>query len=206
MRGKLIVLEGIDGSGKSSHARLLAERMAAEGYATQRTFEPTDGAIGTLLRRYLKGEISASERTIAALFLADRLDHIQKADGLLATLEAGVNVVCDRYLYSSIAYNCASESVAWVADLNRTAHDLLTPDLVVFLDLPASVMEQRLSHRNYKEIYETVAYQRKVQERYREAFAVYHDPLAVIDCDRPKPEVAEDVWQAVRKVLVEDDV
>lgn len=201
MSGKFIVLEGIDGSGKSSHARLLAERLEKEGVKVHRTFEPTDGAIGTLLRRYLRGEITASERTIASLFLADRLDHIQKEGGLLDVMRAGYTVVCDRYLYSSVAYNCASEGIQWVADLNRTAHDLLRPDLVVFLDLPAMVMEQRLQNRNFKEIYETVAYQRRVQERYLEAFAYWQDPVAVVDCNRPKPEVAEEVWQAVSKVL-----
>lgn len=201
-KGKLIVLEGIDGSGKSSHVALLAERLDKEGYKAARTAEPTDGAIGTLLRRYLKGELAASERTIAALFLADRLDHIQKAGGLMDMLREGYVVVCDRYLYSSIAYNCASEGVDWVADINRAAHDLLKPDLVVYLNLPLAVMEQRLQHRNFKEIYETVAYQRKVLERYEEAFSVWADDVVVkVDCNRPKADVAEDVWRAVRSIL-----
>ncbi|MBQ4443346.1 MAG: dTMP kinase [Clostridia bacterium] len=201
-KGKLIVLEGIDGSGKSSHVALLAERLDKEGYKAARTAEPTDGAIGTLLRRYLKGELAASERTIAALFLADRLDHIQKAGGLLDMVREGYVVVCDRYLYSSIAYNCASEGVDWVSDVNRAAHDLLKPDLVVYLNLPLAVMEQRLQHRNFKEIYETVAYQRKVLERYEEAFSVWADDVVVkVDCNRPKADVAEDVWRAVRSIL-----
>ena len=200
-RGKFIVLEGIDGSGKSSHANLLTERLAKEGYPVVHTFEPTDGAIGTLLRRYLKGEIEASERTIAALFLADRLDHIQKVGGLLDLLASGQNVVCDRYLYSSIAYNCASEGIDWVAGINASAHDLLRPDLVVYLDLPLSVMEQRLQHRNFKEIYETVAHQRKVIERYQEAFSVWTDDVVRVDCNRAKADVAEDVWAAVRRVV-----
>ena len=201
-KGKLIVLEGIDGSGKSSHVALLAERLDKEGYKAARTAEPTDGAIGTLLRRYLKGELAASERTIAALFLADRLDHIQKAGGLLDMVREGYVVVCDRYLYSSIAYNCASEGVDWVADINRAAHDLLKPDLVVYLNLPLAVMEQRLQHRNFKEIYETVAYQRKVLERYEEAFSVWADDVVVkVGCNRPKADVAEDVWRAVRSIL-----
>jgi dTMP kinase len=200
-RGKLIVFEGIDGSGKSSHALKVTERLSREGYAVQRTFEPTDSEIGVLLRRYLKGEIAASERTIATLFLADRLDHITRKGGLLDMLEAGYNVVCDRYLYSSIAYNCASESLDWVAALQQAAHDLLAPDIVVYLDLPLSIMEQRLQNRNFKEIYENVAFQRRVQERYREAFGLWQDNVVTIDCNRVKSEVAEDVWQAVRKVL-----
>jgi len=203
MKGKFIVFEGIDGSGKSSHARILAERMQREGVAVYRTAEPTDGPIGTLLRRYLRGELRADERAIATLFLADRLDHISAPGGLEETLLAGVNVVCDRYLYSSVAYNCASEGVDWVAELNRTAHHRLRPDLVVYLDLPVGVMEQRLQNRNFKEIYETVAYQTRVRERYLEAFDLFGDNVAKIDCNRAKAEVAEDVWHAVQRVLAQ---
>lgn len=201
-RGKFIVLEGIDGSGKSSHARLLTERMRREGYPVWRTFEPTDGSIGTLLRHYLRGEEQTSERAVAALFLADRLDHIQKEDGLLSVLQGGTNVVCDRYLYSSIAYNCMGESIEWVAALNRAAHELLTPDLVVYLDLPADAMECRLQNRQVVEIYEKVGYQRMVHDRYELAFGVWpQDKVVSINCNRAKAEVAEDVWNAVKAVL-----
>ena len=200
-KGKLIVLEGIDGSGKSSHAKMLYETLLRGGIDAVLTCEPTQGAIGALLRRYLKGELHADERTIAALFLADRLDHIQQPDGLLDHIERGQTVVCDRYYYSSIAYNCASESIDWVRDINRAAAQLLRPDLVVFLDLPVEVMEQRLEKRGFKEIYETVDYQRRVRARYMQAFAETSDPVVCINCNRPKPQVAQDVWEAVRVVL-----
>ena len=195
-RGKFIVLEGTDGSGKSTHARLLAAALAERGIPTWHTFEPTDRPIGQLLRRYLKGEIATCERAIASLFLADRLDHISQPDGLKAQLDKGLTVICDRYYYSSIAYNCMSESTEWVTELNKAAREQLAPDLVIYLDLSPEVMEQRLVHRDYKEIYETVDYQRKVRARYLKALADLGDKVAVIPCDRAKPVVAQDVLDA----------
>ena len=201
--GKFIVLEGIDGSGKSSHAKMLVTTLQQHGYDAVHTFEPTDGPIGTLLRRYLKGELQTTERAVAALFLADRLDHITGPQGLLAALQAGKTVVCDRYYYSSIAYNCASESIDWVRDLNGAAAGLLRPDVVVYLDLPVEAMEQRLEKRGFKEIYETVDYQRQVAARYRQAFAECGDHVEVVNCNRPKPVVAAEVWQKVLPYLAD---
>lgn len=200
-QGKLIVFEGIDGSGKSSHAKLLHAALLEKGYDAVHTFEPTDGDIGTLLRRYLKGELHTSERAVASLFLADRLDHIQKKGGLSDLLAQGKIVVCDRYYYSSIAYNCPSESIDWVRDINLAAAQLLRPDLVVYLNLPAEVMEQRLEKRGFKEIYETVDYQREVARRYQEAFSETQDKVVQINCNRPKALVAQDVWIAVKGIL-----
>lgn len=198
-RGKLIVLEGIDGSGKSTHAHLLCERLRRSGVPCEHTFEPTDHEIGQLLRRYLKGELHTCERTIASLFVADRLDHItREKDGLLAWLNAGTSVVCDRYYYSSLAYNCISEDMQWVAQLNLAAKQLLQPDLVVYLDLPVSSLEQRLINRGFKEIYETAEYQREVSRRYNEAFAMWDDNVVRVACNRGRQEVQEDIWRAVK--------
>ena len=200
-KGKFIVLEGTDGSGKSTHAKLLAAALEQRGIPTLHTFEPTDRPVGQLIRRYLKGDISTCERTIAGLFLSDRLDHITHPEGMLAQLERGVTVICDRYYYSSIAYNCGSESPEWVTQLNMAAKELLAPDLVIYLDLSPEAMEQRLQHRDYKEIYETVEYQRKVRARYLEALASLGDNVKIIPCDRSKQEVAQEVLSAALQLF-----
>src|SRR4051812_8814260 len=99
-----IALEGIDGSGKSSQVRLLAKKLQAAGHKVHATFEPTDGHIGKLLRSILKGTIKADNRTIAGLFLADRLDHLlHEETGLVKMLEQGYTVITDRYYFSSYA-------------------------------------------------------------------------------------------------------
>ena len=144
-RGKFIVFEGTDGTGKSSHARWLAEYLQKNGVPCALTFEPTDSEIGALLRAFLKGEKQAGEKVIASLFLADRLDHITKQGGLLDTLNNGINVVCDRYFLSSVAYNCPSESPEYVIELNKAATELLTPDLTIYLDMPLEKLSERIA-------------------------------------------------------------
>ena len=75
-KGKFIVFEGIDGSGKSSQMRLLAQYLGDRGVRVHLTCEPTQSPIGSLLRDCLTGKLDTDERTIAALFAADRLHHI----------------------------------------------------------------------------------------------------------------------------------
>ncbi len=83
-KGIFIAFEGIDGSGKSTQIQLLKQRLESLGYPIYCTFEPTDNPIGTLIRTIIKGEEKADNKTIAALFAADRLHHIlNEKDGLL---------------------------------------------------------------------------------------------------------------------------
>src|SRR5258705_6074651 len=93
-----IAFEGIDGSGKSTQAKLLSEKLLKTGYKIYSTFEPTDGPIGSMIRKIFKREIEADHKTIAALYLADRLEHLlNKTNGILKQMEEGYNIVCDRY-------------------------------------------------------------------------------------------------------------
>ena len=199
-RGKFIVFEGTDGTGKSSHAKWLYEYLQKNGVPSILTFEPTDGEIGTLLRSYLKGKKKASEKTIAALFLADRLDHISKDGGLLETLNKGINVICDRYYLSSVAYNCPSEEPEYVLKLNQAATELLKPDLTIYLDMPLEKLSERIAKRNNVDIYETAEYQRKVKERYEEGLKTLTSVVR-IDSNRAKYDVSKDVENAVGKLL-----
>ena len=80
------------------------------------------------------------------------------------------------------------------------ARELLAPDLVIFLNIPAEIMEKRLERRDYKEIYENLDNQRKVRARYFEAFKAVDDPVAVIDCCREKIDVAKDVLHTALKL------
>src|SRR5436190_1426688 len=96
-KGKFIAFEGIDGSGKSTHMRLLKQGLEEKGYKVYDTFEPTDNKIGTLIRSILKGTEKADNRTIAALFAADRLHHLLNTnDGILNKLDEGYIVLTDR--------------------------------------------------------------------------------------------------------------
>lgn len=199
-KGKFIVFEGIDGCGKTYHCKTVTDYLNSIGIATVLTCEPTKDETGLLLRRYLSGELQTSPEGIAGMFVGDRINHITKPDGLLDTLNKGVNVVCDRYFLSSIAYNAQNRSPEWVYNLNKPAIELLSPDLVVYLEMP-SFREDRISARDLKEIYETSEYQKKVKERYDEAFRLYQGPLVRISSNRDKKDVARDVRSEVMKLF-----
>ena len=136
MRGRFFALEGIDGSGKSTQLPLLARRLEALGRPCVQTREPTGGPMGTLLRQVLTGQVDCDSRVVAPLFVADRLDHLlRKGDGLLALVEGGTDVLCDRYYFSSYAYQSVDLPLEWVIEANRPCAHLLRPTATLFLDV-----------------------------------------------------------------------
>lgn len=170
-KGKFIVFEGIDGSGKSTQMSMLSAYLTGRGVPCERTHEPTASPIGALLRDCMSGKTETCERAIAAMFAADRLDHIQNPKyGMLAKLAAGTTVLCDRYYFSSFAYNGGIVPSEWVEELNRPAMELLRPDLVIFLDLLPEESMKRVSRRGGRERYETLERQTITRARFFEAF------------------------------------
>src|SRR5437870_4053780 len=101
-RGAFIVFEGLDGAGISTQARLLHERLIASEVPCNRSFEPTAGPVGSLLRQYLAHRVQFDPHTVAALFAADRLDHLyNRTNGIAQRLENGITEISERYLFSS---------------------------------------------------------------------------------------------------------
>ena len=182
---RFIVFEGIDGSGKSTQARLLAARLEAEGKKVHLTFEPTNYRIGSILRRVLTGQETADEHTIAALFLADRLDHIHHPEyGMLALLKAGHTVICDRYYYSSYAYHSQHMDMDWVIQANSVAAQALRPDVVFYMDLtPEAAMDRIRGGREQVEHYEKLETLEAVRANYLRAIRLEgeKDNVRVID-------------------------
>jgi dTMP kinase len=140
MRGKLVSIEGIDGCGKTTHTRLLAEWLRSQGYRVVVTDEPTDGIIGRIIKRALKGEIKIQVPTEALLFAADRVQHVDEV--IRPALKAGRIVITERYFYSSLAYQSARGlSMHWLESINRAA---LKPNLSILIDLPSDDALQRI--------------------------------------------------------------
>lgn len=138
--GLFVAFEGIDGTGTTTQAARLAQWLRAEGHTTDLTCEPTDGPVGLLLREAIaQGGDGPDEYVMALLFAADRVDHLKRH--IVPTLNAGRNVVSDRYVMSSLAYQSAKLDIKWVWELNRYAQ---APDVTVLLDAPADVCLQRL--------------------------------------------------------------
>lgn len=154
MRGRFIAIEGLDGAGISTQARRLAGRLDLAGVNYYCTREPTDGPVGSQIRLALTGRLHVDPTTLALMFAADRSDHLHHA--VAPRLEAGVNVVTERQVLSSLAYQGAQlGDRAWVRAINRENLRFLPPDLTVFLDVPPQTALDRIdAGRHARELYE----------------------------------------------------
>jgi dTMP kinase len=140
--GRFIVFEGIDSEVLTDQTRCLAGWLRSEGLPVRVTREPTDGPIGAQIRLILDERLKVDELTRAALFLADRLDHLYRAgDGLLYELEQGYYVVCARYLLSAYAYQSEAADFEWLQQINRLCP---WPDVMIFVDTPVQSCLDRL--------------------------------------------------------------
>ncbi len=188
-RGKFIVFEGIDGSGKSTQLRFAQQYLEDHGLKVYITTEPTARPIGKLIRSVLKNELTVSEETLAALFVADRLDHIQNnADGLLAKLEEGITVISDRYYWSSYAYHGLHMPIERVVGMNDICHQLLAPDVTIYLDLTAEQSMERITARNeQQEKFEKLELLQGIRQNYLLSLKTHHLdlPIEIIDAGVP---------------------
>ncbi|HKO51666.1 MAG TPA: dTMP kinase [Polyangiaceae bacterium] len=150
--GLFVVVEGIDGCGSTTHAKLLAQALERGGREVVLTCEPSTGPVGVLIRQALQHRLFASDgasprtfdwRTMALLFAADRMDHLEFT--VTPALRSGSVVISDRYDLSSLAYQSVtahdgSDPIPWIRQLNAQA---LRPDVTIVIDVPAEVAEER---------------------------------------------------------------
>ena len=205
-RGKFIALEGIDGSGKSTQIGRLVGRLTERGVACHATREPTGRPVGALIRQALTGQAPLDPRVIAALYAADRIDHLVNGeDGLIALVERGITVVTDRYYFSSYAYHSVDMDMDWVIGANSVSAGLLRPTLTVFLDVPAELAMERIRRgRDRVELFEQEERLRQTRALYFEAFERLKgsETVAVVDGCGAEDEVAERIWAAVSPYFV----
>jgi len=199
-----IAFEGIDGSGKSTQVKLLTEKLIAAGHKVYSTFEPTDSPIGSLIRNIFKGRMSADHKTIAALNVADRLDHLHnEINGLLKKKEEGYTIITDRYYFSSYAYHGVHIDVDWVIAANAMSAEIMKPDINIFIDVPPEVSMKRLnSTRGTIELYETLDNLQQVRNKFLVAFDKLRDVenIVTIDGNQTVQAISEDVWNAIGKL------
>jgi len=200
VKGKLVSIEGIDGCGKTTHTRLLAEWLRARGYRVVVTDEPTDGTIGRIIKRALRGEIKLQVTTEALLFAADRIQQI--AAVIRPALKAGKIVITERYFYSSLAYQSARGlSLTWLENINRAA---LKPNLSILIDLPADAALQRIKcSRRLDKFEQDMKLQRLVRSNYLRIARLRG--LKIVDGARNKDEVQADIRKIVSTTLLAMD-
>lgn len=191
----LVVLEGIDGCGKSTVGKAVAERL---GDRTVLTREPTDSWIGRAVKEGDGKEISPY--TDALLFMADRAQHTLE---MAEMVRCGKLVVCDRYYHSTVAYQTASlrrkglgDNFAWLLDANTRIS--LKPDVTFLLVLPPERMPERISDRAERSRFERLDFLTEVAQNY-ERLAASDKGIVRLDATQPVGQVVEQVLAAVKE-------
>lgn len=205
-RGIFIAFEGIDGSGKGTQIARLAQRLEHKKIPFYGTREPNDSPFGDLIHQIMIGRIRTTNDVIAALFVADRLDHIQnETNGILKFLNQGVSVISDRYYFSSYAYQSVDLPMDWIIDANRPCAALLRPDVTVFIDVDPEISMARIEqNRMTKELFEEKERLIETRKRYFEAFEKLggEENVLIADGSRTPDEVEEEIWNKLQGYFV----
>ncbi len=200
---RFVVIEGLDGSGKSTQLKLLKEHFENEGVLYKYLHFPRleEGVYGALIARFLRGEMGPNDKVdpylVALIFAGDRSEA---ASMIRSWMEQGYFVIVDRYVYSNIAFQCAKLSGdeerkhlrEWILDFEFRHYDLPRPDLNLLLHVPIEFTRQQLANtragedRSYlkgeRDIHEKdLGFQESVMKEYL-ALQQYVDDLKLIDC------------------------
>ena len=206
-KGNFIAFEGIDGSGKSTQVKMLTEKMKEEGIYCYTTMEPTDSPIGSLIHQIMTGRIKADNKVIAALFAADRLDHLlNDINGIVHKINEGITVISDRYYFSSYAYHSVDMPMDWVIKANEQSSGILKPTVNIFIDVnPDTAIERIARNRFHQELFEKKSRLVKVREKYFEAFEKLKETekVIIIDGNKSKQDIADDIWEKIKPYLAD---
>lgn len=204
-KGYFIAFEGIDGSGKSSIIKMIDLKLREKNIPIYLTREPTDSPFGSLIHQFMIGRLNTDHRAIAAMFVADRVDHLtNNINGMKRIIDNGVTVISDRYYFSSYAYHSVYIDMDWVINANKICFDILKPDLNIFIDTSPEICIKRLEQERFiKEKYEDIEHLKKVRNNYLFAFDRLKniEDVVVIDGNKSLEEIANDTWDAIKKVL-----
>lgn len=200
-KGILIVIEGIDGAGKSTQARLLVKKLRAMGYAVESFREPTRGKWGREIKRLAKRPDSLSPEEELALFVKDRKQNVRK--NLEPALSRKKIVILDRYYLSTIAYQGAKGiDPGMIKRMNENF--AVKPDLVFVLDIKAGEGLARIHQRKRKDLlFERERYLAKVRKIFR---SFRGRKFIHLDAKRPKEEIHQEIAAKVMRYLARQHI
>jgi len=208
LRGHFITFEGGEGSGKSTHARTLAQRLKSAGIEVVLTREPGGSTGAEIIRHILLSGIAKplGAETEAILFAAARDDHVRST--ILPALDAGHWVICDRFIDSTRVYQGALGNVdqRLIRSLERVTVGSAYPELTFIMDVPAEIGLARAKSRRGQDAAdrfeaESTEFHEKLRLAYKALAAEEPERCVVIDGRAPREAVAERIWSAVRERL-----
>lgn len=193
-KGRFIVLEGPDGSGTTTHAKILAETLRSQGEDAVLTAEPTDSPIGKFIREQLQAKTVECPSALQLLFCADRAWHIEKV--IKPALAAGKTVISDRYVISTLIYGEAlGLDPDWLVRVNTP---FLEPDIMIIALPPLHTCLERIMKRKQLDVFENTRFQKLVYDLYEKAGAE-DDGTILIDTGGEKDDVAAMILKTVNK-------
>ncbi len=193
LKGILIAVEGIDGSGKTTISKGIVENLSSKGFRAAYTYEPFESPFSQALQR-VKEEKKDNPYIDALAMASDRAYHLHNV--VLPLLENGWIVVCDRYYYSSLAYQSAMGApLKWVMDINSIFRK---PDIAIYLDVSVGEALNRLKHK-HKGGKWVFFEKREILEKVRDVYLrlVSEGYLIRIDAERPYQAVLDDVLSII---------
>jgi dTMP kinase len=195
-RGLLIDVEGIDGSGKTTHINLIKNWLESLGCKVITLKEPTQGKYGSLIAKLASEKNLSSEQELD-LFIKDREEDV--TNNIIPALDAGEIVIMDRYYYSNIAYQAARGlDPANIKEINEKFAP--GPDLIIVLDIDPRIGMVRVNERKNKvEHFENVTYLEKVRKQFLKIGK--QSNAILIETDKPIDKVQKDIENAIKDKL-----
>jgi dTMP kinase len=202
-QGLFLVLDGTEGAGKSTQARLLEQQLAAMGRQTLLVRDPGTTRIGEQIRAILLDPAHAemAMRCEMLLYMSARAQMMSEI--IQPALDAGRVVICDRFVSSTLAYQLGGDGLS--ADEIRAVAQIAIrgrwPDLTVLLDLPAELSLARVKRAKDRIEQRPMSYHQRVRANYLAQAEADPKRYRVVDANRPPDEVARDIWDQIEPLM-----